>query len=237
MQISTWKSILYFSVFFLAKNWIGFMVSFSTCFRCNLETAVYARKFGALQNYEKCGFIFMKPPFRCSQHYIGFAFWIFKKWNQHQNFGLLHRNRFRCKRFWGVLHFFWNYRLEFHLFFCNFTFLCNSITLFAGFIIFFHFFLRKNTSFWPVFEKKEVSKSIQFMNVYLGTVFLLFFIGYILMLGAYLYYDCSFRRFKARRLFELLFHSNIYKRFCNIILISSPLCKFLKSLTHSLRFP
>ena len=80
---STWKSILYFSVFFLAKNWIGFMVSFSTCFRCNLETAVYARKFGALQNYEKCGFIFMKPPFRCSQHYNGFAFWILKKWNQH----------------------------------------------------------------------------------------------------------------------------------------------------------
>ena len=83
VQISTWKSILYFSVFFLAKNWIGFMVSFSTCFRCNLETAVYARKFGALQNYEKCGFIFMKPPFRCSQHYNGFAFWILKKWNQH----------------------------------------------------------------------------------------------------------------------------------------------------------
>ena len=50
--------------------------------------------------------------------------------------------------------FFWNLLLEFHLFFCNFTFLCNSITLFAGFIIFFHFFLRKNTSFWPVFEKK-----------------------------------------------------------------------------------
>ena len=130
------------------------MVSFSTCFRCNLETAVYARKFGALQNYEKCGFIFMKPPFRCSKHYIGFAFLIFKKWNQHQNFGLLQRNRFRCKRFWGVFHFFWNLLLEFPLFLCNFTFLCNSITLFAGFIIIFHFFLCKNTSFWPALEKK-----------------------------------------------------------------------------------
>ena len=147
------------------------MVSFSTCFRCNLETAVYARKFGALQNYEKCGFIFMKPPFRCSKHYIGFAFWIFKKWNQHQNFGLLHRNRFRCKRFWGVFHFFWNLLLEFHLFFCNFTFLCNSITLFAGFIIFFHFFLRKNTSFWPVFEKKGGFTNIDLIRHFFDSTF------------------------------------------------------------------
>ena len=124
VQISTWKSILYFSVFFLAKNWIGFMVSFSTCFRCNLETAVYARKFGALQNYEKCGFIFMKPPFRCSQHYIGFAFWIFKKWNQHQNFGLLHRNRFRCKRFWGVFHFFFETYFSSFIYFSVISLFC-----------------------------------------------------------------------------------------------------------------
>ena len=55
--------------------------------------------------------------------------------------------------------FFWNLLLEFHLFFCNFTFLCNSITLFAGFIIFFTYFCVKTRVFDLFLKKKEVSQT------------------------------------------------------------------------------
>ena len=44
--------------------------------------------------------------------------------------------------------------LKFYLFYETSPFLWNYFTLFTGFIIFFHFFLRKNTGFWPVFGKE-----------------------------------------------------------------------------------
>ena len=49
--------------------------------------------------------------------------------------------------FHNFLHFLWNFNE-------TSPFLWNHVSLFPGFIILFHCFLRKNTSFWPVFGKK-----------------------------------------------------------------------------------
>ena len=65
----------------------------------------------------------------------------------------LHRNRLRCNNFLTVFLLSWNFLQFFHsfIFYSAVSFFCETSFKFH---IFFHFFFRKNTSFWPVFVKK-----------------------------------------------------------------------------------